>query len=123
MFIDKLDFGELRSDVTCYSLPYGFLGIFSWVLTTLVIILKHKDINFNIFSLLWDKIYGNGDDKWFEPNPFVTIFLSIITVGPVIYTCVKCHGNWEIALIAFGQLTPWAFSIFSDGIKNLIDNR
>ncbi|GBB98849.1 hypothetical protein RclHR1_03340010 [Rhizophagus clarus] len=112
----------LRDDALCYGLPFGILGIISWSFTTLEIILKHKNINIDIISLLWRKLRGKDDDDAYESShPYITIFFGLITVGPVIHTCIKCHGNWKFVFIALGQLAPWSFGIFNNGFKSLIE--
>lgn len=96
--------------VNCYGLPFGIFGIFCWCITTLGIILIHKNIS--LFTP-W---------KWDEPhesqNALFLIIESVMIIGPVIYTCTKCRTEWEIVLMAIGHLTTWGFAIINDGIRS-----
>ena len=52
----------------------------------------------------------------------MTVIMASMTLGPAIYTCVKCRAEWEVTLIALSQLTPWSFKIMNDGVRANDDN-
>ncbi|CAG8515949.1 4338_t:CDS:1, partial [Scutellospora calospora] len=112
---------ELASQVSCYGLPYGFFGIICWSLSLCCIALAK--VRFPLFSpWLWFKPYK-------AQHPLMAIIVTIMTVGPTIYTCIHCHGELMIVLIAIGQLTPWSLKFVYDAwfenndlLNNVNDN-
>ncbi|GBB94085.1 hypothetical protein RclHR1_02290011 [Rhizophagus clarus] len=98
---------KFSQEVSCYALPYGFFGIISWSLAFITIFLTYANIP--LFSCWrWRKPYRSQ-------GPIIAVISSAMVVLPAIYTCIKCDGNWEIILIALGQLTPWSFKMLNDG--------
>nr|CAG8573378.1 1553_t:CDS:2 [Entrophospora candida] len=100
---------ELLQQTTCYGLPYGIFGIACWALTIFGVALTY--FNFPLFTpWRWGKPYKSQD-------PLLAVIISAMVLGPVTYTCIYCHGEWQIILLAVGQLTPWSFKMMNDGLR------
>lgn len=102
-FLDISSLDELKS---CYGLPYGLIGTFSIIpmlFATIEIILPPINIR---------RLY-NTDSREYFIFVIMSGIIGIMKVGPVIYTCIRCHGEWDIVLIALGQLTPRGYVILS----------
>lgn len=58
--------------------------------------------------------------KWrvdYKPQgPIKAVIASAMTLGPAIYTIIKCYDEWEVTAIVLGQLTPWSFKILNDSL-------
>ncbi|CAG8675971.1 10236_t:CDS:1, partial [Cetraspora pellucida] len=88
----------IKEEALCYSLPYGVLGAASWVLALITTVL----------------VYMNDP----KARSFLYKILKIITtIGPIIYTSIRCNANWEFIIIAFSRLGPWAFTMAYDRIE------
>ncbi|CAG8811294.1 27385_t:CDS:2, partial [Gigaspora margarita] len=98
----------LAQQVVCYGLPYGTFGLICWILSTASSLLLY--VNFPLFSP-W---------KWRKPHQSQALWLALIssalTIGPTIHTCIQCKNYWPFTVIAIGQLSPWSFKIFNDGL-------
>ncbi|CAG8532636.1 5701_t:CDS:2 [Cetraspora pellucida] len=88
----------IKEEALCYSLPYGVLGAAGWVLALITTV----------------RVYMN-DPK--ERNLSYKILRIITTIGPIIYTSIRCNANWEFILIAFSRLGPWACTMAYDRIE------
>ncbi|CAJ0834063.1 14480_t:CDS:2 [Entrophospora sp. SA101] len=100
---------ELLQQTACYGLPYGIFGISCWAFTIFSVALTYLD--FPLFSpWRWCKPYKSQD-------PLLAVIISAMVLGPAIYTCVYCHGEWQVILLAVGQLTPWSFKMLNDGVR------
>uniref|UniRef100_U9SY70 Uncharacterized protein n=4 Tax=Rhizophagus irregularis TaxID=588596 RepID=U9SY70_RHIID len=92
---------ELAHQASCYGLPYGIFGIICWVLSYLCISLAY--FNYPLFSpWMWNKQYKSQ-------NMCFGILLSIMTIVPAIYTCVRCRGEWM------------SFKMLNDGIISVVE--
>ncbi|CAG8543516.1 8555_t:CDS:2 [Ambispora gerdemannii] len=101
---------ELADQASGYGLPYGIFGITNWSLFFLSILLTYA--NCPLISIWrWGKPYK-------KQNPYLAIFASVATIGPIIFTCIYCNGKLVIVLMALGQLTPWSFKIMNDGFRS-----
>ncbi|CAG8436087.1 9357_t:CDS:2 [Diversispora eburnea] len=101
-FIDNLS-----QTASCYGLPYGIFGIVCWVITFSGTALTYA--NFPLFSpWQWGKDYKPQD-------PLLLVIIGGMVIGPTCYTCASCRAEWELILIALGQLSPFALKIISDG--------
>ncbi|CAG8535567.1 25685_t:CDS:2 [Dentiscutata erythropus] len=97
---------EIAEQAACYGLPYGIFGVICWFLSLCSISLTK--VRFPLFSpWLWFEYYK-------AQNPIMAIIVTVMTIGPTIYTCIHCHGEWMIVLIALGQLTPWSLKFLYD---------
>ncbi|CAG8782233.1 8551_t:CDS:1, partial [Dentiscutata erythropus] len=45
-----------------------------------------------------------------------------MTIGPTIYTCLRCREEWILIVLAVGQLSPWAFKIVNDAMASRSNN-
>ncbi|CAG8637586.1 3244_t:CDS:2, partial [Paraglomus brasilianum] len=98
---------ELSVQAQCYGLPFGAFGIVCWLLTLFSIALVY--IKCPLFTpWRWGQTYRTPERLW-------AIFPFTMIIGPTIYTCIKCRGEWMVVLIAIGQLTPWSVKVFNDG--------
>ncbi|CAG8668989.1 3855_t:CDS:2 [Funneliformis caledonium] len=97
---------NLKHDAACYGLPYGYFGIVCWASTLVSMILIY--VNCPLFS----------PTKWCKPykrqKPSRMAISAVMTVVPVIYTCIRCKGEWMSMFMAFGQLTPWSLKLIND---------
>ncbi|CAG8809005.1 968_t:CDS:2, partial [Cetraspora pellucida] len=97
---------QLAQQASCYGLPYGIFGIVCWTLSLCSISLAK--VRIPLFSpWLWCESYK-------AQNPIMAIIVTALTVGPIIYTCIHCHEEWMIVLIALEQLTPWSLKFLYD---------
>ncbi|CAG8533090.1 13001_t:CDS:1 [Gigaspora margarita] len=76
-------------------------------------------------------IFGNiplfSPCQWREPiyksqSIVLAFFAFIMTIGPTINTCLRCHDEWILILLAVGQLSPWAFKLLNDAVTSKINN-
>ncbi|RIB07727.1 hypothetical protein C2G38_2112901 [Gigaspora rosea] len=100
----------------CYSLPYGIFGFICWFLSLIS--------NFFI-------IFGNiplfspcqwRDDSYKSQSIALALIAFILTIGPTINTCLRCHDEWILIVLAVGQLSPWAFKLINDAVTSRINN-
>src|ERR1051325_5617250 len=99
---------KFTQEVSCYALPYGIFGLVSWVLVFISTFLTY--VNCPPFACWqWCRTYRSQ-------GPVTAILFSSMIVLPVVYTCIKCKAEWEMLLVALGQLTPWSFKMLNDGI-------
>ncbi|CAG8740205.1 36089_t:CDS:1, partial [Racocetra persica] len=42
---------------------------------------------------------------------------------PTIFTCIRCKGYWPFTVTAIGQLSPWSFKMFNDGMAAMLKAR
>lgn len=100
---------ELKEETICYGLPFGAFGIACWFISIAVIISTYY--NRPLFSPWnWKKPYRGQ-------MLFAIPFMAILTVGPIIFTVIKCYRSWIMVFITLGQLTPWSFKIMNDGLR------
>ncbi|RHZ74604.1 hypothetical protein Glove_220g21 [Diversispora epigaea] len=88
---------EIAKSISCYGLPYGTWGLACWLVASVTTFLT----------------YARPRKRQFMPLFIVKI---VMTVGPVIFTCIRCHGEWVFVLIACGKLAPWALKMLNDRI-------
>ncbi|CAG8820992.1 21107_t:CDS:1, partial [Dentiscutata erythropus] len=100
----------LEKQVACYGLPFGTFGSICWALSTASSLLLY--VNIPLFSP-W---------KWGKPHqsqtPWIFFISSVLTIGPTISTCIRCKDYWPFTVIAIGQLSPWSFKMFNDGLAS-----
>jgi len=86
---------DLRQQTFCYGLPYGVFGIICWALTFSAVTLA--SIKIPIFSpWRWRRDY-------YKPQGLISLTIaSAMILVPALYTGVRCHGEWEVTLIALG---------------------
>ncbi|CAG8669567.1 3569_t:CDS:1 [Dentiscutata erythropus] len=93
---------------SCYALPYGIFGFTCWTLS----LLSNFFIIFGNLPLftpwLWRKEVYESQSIYFA------FIASLMTIGPAIYTCIRCHEEWILIILAVGQLSPWAFKMIND---------
>ncbi|CAG8669386.1 17686_t:CDS:1 [Cetraspora pellucida] len=104
----------IANQVVCYGLPFGTFGFICWTLSFVSSLLLY--LNFPLFSP-W---------KWCKPYQSQGLLIALIsatfTIGPTIFTCLRCKGYWPFTVIAIGQLSPWSFKMFNDGVAAMIKN-
>ncbi|KAF0540207.1 hypothetical protein F8M41_006596 [Gigaspora margarita] len=101
----------------CYSLPYGIFGFICWFLSLL-----------SNFFIIFGNIPLFSPWQWREPTyksqSIVLAFIAFITtIGPTINTCLRCHDEWILIVLAVGQLSPWAFKLINDAVTSKINNK
>ncbi|CAG8468904.1 4977_t:CDS:2, partial [Scutellospora calospora] len=102
----------IGKQVVCYGLPFGTFGFVCWTLSFISSLLLY--CNFPLFSpWKWGKPYQSQTLLW----AFIS---AALTIGPNIYTCVQCKGYWPLTVIAIGQLSPWSFKMFNDGMASML---
>ncbi|TFK68120.1 hypothetical protein BDN72DRAFT_769796, partial [Pluteus cervinus] len=87
---------DLRTEIACYSLPYGGLGFTSHVLTYYTLFCL-----WNVVSPLWPV-------RKVRYSKFDIILSSIgltTSSGMAIYTLVKCRNSWQLLTIGVWKLT------------------
>ncbi|CAG8647115.1 13290_t:CDS:2 [Ambispora gerdemannii] len=88
---------EIAKSISCYGLPYGTWGLACWLFASVTTFLT----------------YARPPKRQDMP---LFIAKIVMTVGPVIFTCIRCHGEWVFVLIACGKLAPWALKMLNDRI-------
>ncbi|RHZ77494.1 hypothetical protein Glove_177g28 [Diversispora epigaea] len=100
---------SIENQLLCYGLPYGIIGIIGWL--------------FSILKTFIHLIYP-GKQTWYRERLskwcgrqlslyLLTIISSVIEIGPVIYTSIKCRGEWSIILVSLGNLSLLGYSMIS----------
>lgn len=90
-------------------MPYGVFGILGWFFSTLSVLLK---------LVLPDR--ESLLSKWFGKKTslyLLTAAYSLMAIGPVIYTCVKCQVEWYLILVSLGRLSSGGFSIICTALS------
>ncbi|CAG8546982.1 10385_t:CDS:2 [Ambispora gerdemannii] len=101
---------ELADQASCYGLPYGIFGLVCWTLFFYSIILTYANCPL-CSPCRWGEPYK-------EQKLSLATFATVLTVGPVVFTCIRCRGEWIMTLMTLGQLTPWSFKIMNDGFRS-----
>ncbi|CAG8550929.1 5399_t:CDS:2 [Paraglomus occultum] len=101
---------DLKRGAYCYGLPYGYFGLICWGLSILAIALTYANITLFTF---WRgcRPYYKSQSGW------MALVAATMTLGPTIYTCYHCSGDYTVMLLAIGQLTPWGFKMLNDGAR------
>src|SRR2546429_679008 len=99
---------------SCYGLPYGIFGLICW------------SLSFFSNFLLYCKIPLFSPWKWGKPYESQSYFFAFIaftiTIGPTIYTCIRCREEWILIVLAIGQLSPWLLRCFMMVFLPMIKN-
>ncbi|CAG8604028.1 6355_t:CDS:2, partial [Scutellospora calospora] len=90
-------FNNAKRDALCFGLPYGTIGVIGWALALITTVL----------------VYLNERK---ERSILSKVCQMVMTLGPVIFTCLRCSGSWQFIVISFSKLAPWAYMMIYDRI-------
>ncbi|CAG8837203.1 23274_t:CDS:1, partial [Racocetra persica] len=97
---------------SCYALPYGVFGIFCWSFS----FLSNVCIVFGNLPLFAPWLWRQDP---YKSQSIKFAFISfLMTIGPTIYTCIRCREEWVLIVSAVGQLSPWAFKLILDAVTS-----
>lgn len=87
--------GATHSDIQCYALPYGGIGLLSHLLTLYTFICLNR--------------YRSPLRPWTDFNPrwWDYIFAIVGFMGSItatVFTMFRCHGLWQLEMIAASKL-------------------
>ncbi|RHZ56884.1 hypothetical protein Glove_396g102 [Diversispora epigaea] len=97
-----------------YGLPFGTLGLIIWIFSFYSNFLLYCNIP-PISVWHWGKPYKSQ-------SLFPAFFAFAFIAGPTICTCYFCRQEWILVILALGQLSPWAFKIYTDSFAAIHDN-
>lgn len=105
--------GTIQDELQCYSLPYGWIGFASHVLTYWTVI----SLGFSVKPLKpWSRL---GYDCW---DFFLAIISLLICVPLAAFTIVRCIGRWQFVLLAVWK-TTMSFTLAVVGMHRSISLR
>ncbi|CAG8572520.1 7728_t:CDS:2 [Cetraspora pellucida] len=101
---------------SCYALPFGVFGFICWALSLL-----------SNFFILFGNLPLFSPWLWCRPayqsqNLSFAFIAFVMTIGPTIYTCIRCREEWVLIVSAVGQLSPWAFKMINDATASKSEN-
>jgi hypothetical protein len=95
-FIPKQGNGTLADEISCYALPYGYIGVLGHILTYWTVaslIVGRKP------WLFWVEL------RWHILNLILEVLTFLPTVPIAIYTIYRCRGRWQYILLAVWKTT------------------